>query len=74
MPTVSAVPTLLTVQQFCEKHRAFTPGGLRWLLFHRHTNGLEQAVVRLGRRLLLDEAAFFVWLQAQDQEEHRGQR
>jgi hypothetical protein len=60
------MPTLLTVQQFCEKHKAFTPGGMRWLLFHRMTNGLEQAVVRVGRRLLLNEAEFFRWLSAQN--------
>ena len=34
-------------------------GGLRHLLFHRRSNGLERAVVRSGRRLLIDEAVFF---------------
>ena len=34
-------------------------GGLRHLLFHRRSNGFERAVVRSGRRLLIDEAAFF---------------
>jgi hypothetical protein len=60
--TISPKRTLLTVQQFCQRHQAFTPGGLRWLLFHRETNGLAKAVLKVGRRILLDEDAFFTWL------------
>ncbi len=60
------VPTLLTVQQFAEKHKGFTLGGLRWLLFHRDTNGLSRAVVRVGRKILLDEEEFFAWLDEQN--------
>jgi hypothetical protein len=56
---------ILTVPQFCQRHPAFTPGGIRWLLFHRTTNGLDHAVVRLGRRILLDEDKFFQWLDRQ---------
>jgi hypothetical protein len=66
LATTDQVPTLLTVQQFCEKHKAFTLGGMRWLLFNRTTNGLEQAVVVVGRRLLLNETEFFRWLSAQN--------
>jgi hypothetical protein len=62
MATVSEVPTLLTKKQFCAKHPAFSPGGLNWLLFLREQNGLATAVVRVGRRLLLDEQKFFTWL------------
>ena len=53
---------LHTVQQFCQAHPAFTPGGLRWLLFNRDINGLERAVVKVGRRVLIDEDKFFAWL------------
>ena len=60
------VRPLLTVQQFVEKHPAFTPGGLRWWLFHREDNGLKRAVVRVGRRLLLDEEEFFAWVDEQN--------
>jgi hypothetical protein len=63
------VPTLLTVQQFSEKHKGFTLGGLRWLLFHRDTNGLSRAVVRLGRKILLDEEEFFAWVDGQNDRE-----
>lgn len=56
---------LRTVQQFCQANPAFTTGGLRWLLFHRQTNGLEQAILKVGRRVLIDEEKFFAWLDAQ---------
>ena len=65
---------LRTVQQFCQEHVAFTIGGLRWLLFHRETNGLNKAVVKIGRRVLIDEDKFFEWVLRQnsyDQEEMR---
>ena len=58
----SEVPCLLTVRQFCERHEWATTGGLRHLLFHRETNGFDRCVVRLGRKILLDEAAVFAWL------------
>ena len=56
-----AVPNFLTVAQFCEKHRAFTEGGLRFQIFHAHSNGLADsgAIVRLGRKVLIDEDKYF---------------
>lgn len=58
---------LLTVDQFTQKHRAFKAGGLRWLIFNEKQNGLavSGAVVRIGRRVLLDEAKFFAWIERQ---------
>jgi hypothetical protein len=57
---------LRTVRQFCQEHPAFTPGGMRWLLFHRQTNGLEKAIVKCGRRVLIDAEKFFDWLDTQN--------
>lgn len=42
-------------------------GGLRHLIFHSKTNGFDQVIVRAGRRILIDEKAFFEWLDS-----HRG--
>ncbi len=66
---------LLTVDQFSKKHPAFPVGGLRWMLFHSTerkdskgrripSNGMEEAgvIVRVGRKVLLDEERFFAWL------------
>jgi len=59
-----AIPTLLTVNQFCRKHEGFPVGGLRYRIFHADTNGMADAgvIVRNGRRVLINEAKFFEWL------------
>lgn len=58
------IPSLYTVKQFCEKHPAFTNGGIRHRIFYASTNGLEamRVLIRNGRRVLIDETAFFEWL------------
>ena len=57
----------LTVTQLCEKHPAFKPGGIRALIFNEETNGLKAsgAIVRVGRKVLIDEAKFFAWVSSQ---------
>ena len=67
--------TLLTVRQFSDRHPAFTQGAIRNLVFlseSRKTskgtikgNGLDVALVRIGRKLLVDEAKFFQWVDEQ---------
>jgi hypothetical protein len=37
-------------------------GGLRHLIFNAQKNGFNKVIVRAGRRVLLDERAFFEWL------------
>ncbi len=58
-----------TVQQFHQRHPAFTLGGLRHQIFNEHTNGLAKsgAVIRNGRRVLINELKYFGWLEAQNQ-------
>jgi hypothetical protein len=70
---------LYPVNQFCERNPAWTPGAIRNLIFYaepRHSsrgvilgNGLKEAgaIVRLGRKVLLDEERFFVWVDSQQQ-------
>ena len=41
---------------------ALSKGWIRKQLLHRKSNGLDAAVVRAGRRLLLDKERFGVWL------------
>lgn len=70
-------PILLSVRQFSEKHPAFPQGSLRNLIFlaeSRKTsrgiitgNGLNIALVRIGRKLLINEAKFFQWINAQQE-------
>ncbi len=40
-------------------------GGLRHLVFNAEYNGFDRVVRRVGRRVLIDEAAFFKWVDAQ---------
>lgn len=34
-------------------------GGMRWIIFNAAANGFASAFVRVGRRILVDEAEFF---------------
>ena len=53
-----------TVKQFSERHPAFSVGSLRALIFDGNTNGLTEtgAVVRINRRVLINEPKFFDWV------------
>lgn len=73
--TETAAPVLNTVKQHAEKHPAFTQGSLRSLIFNstpRKTskgeipgNGLDVALIRIGRKVLINEARFFEWVEKQ---------
>src|SRR5664280_2344364 len=56
-----------TVKQFSERYPAFTVGSLRALIFNASTNGLAEfgAIVRINRKILLNEFKFFAWLEVQ---------
>jgi hypothetical protein len=71
-------PAFLTVPQFSEKHGAWTQAALRALILNAEDrrnsrgeritgNGLSSAIVRVGRKVLIDEQAFFVWIVDQQQ-------
>ncbi len=76
-PDVPQPRTLLTVRQFSDKHPAFPQGSLRNLIFLAENrnisrgiiegNGLNVALVRIGRKLLIDEAKFFQWIDEQQE-------
>jgi len=47
-----------------QKYHEWPPhGGLRHLAFHAKTNGFDKVIRRVGRRVLIDEAAFFQWVE-----------
>ncbi|BCA96095.1 hypothetical protein TUM19329_24560 [Legionella antarctica] len=64
MTVISSIPSLSTVKQFCQKYPAFTEGGIRDRIFYADSNGLKKigAILRNGRRVLIDEEKFFLWL------------
>lgn len=53
---------LRTVAQLVAETSWLTEGKIRWFLFHRDTNGLAAAVVRIGGRLYIDLDKFQAWL------------
>ena len=63
-------PTFSTVKQFCVRHPAFTEGGMRHIIFNEKTNGLAQsgAIVRIGRKITINEGKFFEHLEKQNKE------
>ena len=71
--TATHAPTLFTVEQFVAREPAFTALALRNLIFKaepRHGskgNGLIEcgAIIRLGRKVLIHEARFLSWVDAQ---------
>lgn len=49
----------ITTTVFLERHASrITLGQLRWLLFHRNTNGLAPYVKKPGKTLLIQERQF----------------
>jgi hypothetical protein len=65
--TNQTTPNYLTVSQFVNQHAAFNTGGLRSLIWNEHQNGLAKsgAIVRIGRKILIDESLFMGWVQSQ---------
>ena len=55
---------LLTVKQMAAEQPAVSVGGIRWQIFNRETNGLEEsgAIVRNGSRVYLDREKYLAWL------------
>lgn len=64
-PAASVAPTRLIPLTDWNQHHAWPPiGGLRHLVFFERTNGFHKVVRRVGRRVLIDEAAFFAWVES----------
>lgn len=50
---------LIPVPSWNEFHAWPPQGGMRHLIFHADKNGFRDAFKRVGRRILVDECAFF---------------
>ena len=53
---------LIPVSEWPKRHAWPPVGGIRHLIHHRNTNGFDVVIRRVGRRVLIDEAAFFTWV------------
>lgn len=74
--TVQPLRSLLTVRQLHERYPAWSEPALRALILNASNrtnsrgdkvsgNGLDFALIRCGRKLLLDERLFIEWVAAQ---------
>ena len=59
------IKNLVTVKQLAEASPAFTEASLRWMIFNAETSGLDRALVKRGRRILIDVPEFERWLEEQ---------
>ena len=66
--TQPTTPTKYTVKQYAAKEPAFSESSLRAFIFNADKNGLtkHKAIVRVGRKVLIDDANFQAWLNAQN--------
>jgi hypothetical protein len=54
--------SMKTVKQLAEERPFFTESSLRWMLFNRSQNGLNAAVIKIGKKILIDETKFDKWV------------
>jgi hypothetical protein len=59
-------PRLIPVPKWNTYHEWPPQGGLRHLIFHAKSNGFDRVIKRAGRRVLIDEQAFFEWVESQN--------
>lgn len=57
---------LTLLVDFPEKYNFITLAKLRQLVFNKNINGFDKVVVKIGRRILIDEDLFFEWLREQN--------
>ena len=56
----------ITVTDWPKYHTWPSSSGLRHLIFNRCINGFSSVVRRCGRRVLIDEQAFYEWIDKND--------
>lgn len=61
-----ALPSILTINDFCKKHSFLTPSALRNKIFFGSQNKMDEfkVTVKLGKRVYINENNFFLWLDA----------
>ena len=52
---------LIPVTKWNEFHVWPTEAALRFYIFNAEFNGFDKVIKRIGRRILIDEEAFFKW-------------
>lgn len=63
---MSSNDKLIPVTKWEDQHSWPSESGLRHLIFHRHDNGFDAVIRRVGRRILIDEDCFYQWVEDQN--------
>ena len=63
----NSIRRIIPASKWNDFHAWPPQGGLRHLIFHEKSNGFHAVVKRVGKRVLIDENAFFEWLDDQNQ-------
>ena len=66
MEATAQHPRLIPLTKWNQFHAWPPTGGLRHLVFHKDTNGFDRVVRKAGTRVLIDEGAFFEWVDKQN--------
>lgn len=61
----------LPVSKWNKYHEWPSVSGLRNLIYIKHKNGFDKVVKKVGKTVLLDEAAFFEWIENQNKKEEK---
>ena len=63
---------LIPVTEWNHFHIWPTTQALRYYIFNAELNGFDKVIKRVGRRLLIDEAAFFKWVEERNKHNERN--
>lgn len=55
----------MTVQQYVDSHPYYTMAAFRWILFNRASNQFNTAVIKIGKKILIDSVAAEEWENSQ---------
>jgi len=54
----------ITVSDWYKYHDYPSAGSLRNFIHNKNINGFDKVIVKIGRRILIDEKAFFDWVKS----------
>jgi len=58
----------MTCSEWCKENSWPPLGGLRHLIFNAERNGFKKVIVRVGRRVLINEEKFLEYLEEKNKE------
>lgn len=70
-PPVAAETRLVPIDTWEQIHPWPTASGLRTMIYRHDENGADAWIVRVGGRVLVDEAAFFAWAKSKNEPPRR---